>query len=188
MSLAFFISLFNAQRVSDVNTSILRSLRLICWVISWLVLLWYEACWCYVVVWLRLCGIRMQAEAQLQPAWLIWNYVMRYFGSTLTEHRDVFHCEGSSVMWEIDRRLQKYETLRNVWMVFVLRYAGNKLHLYRSIKNRGERIPVGVRFSAPVQTGPADHPASYSMGTESFLGVNAAGAWRWTPTRIWRRG
>jgi len=30
MSLAFFISLFNAQHVSDVNTSILKSLRLIC--------------------------------------------------------------------------------------------------------------------------------------------------------------
>jgi len=39
----FFISLFNAQHVSDVNTSILRSLRLICWVISWVVLLWYVA-------------------------------------------------------------------------------------------------------------------------------------------------
>jgi len=36
----FFISLFNAQHVSDVNTSILRSLRLVCWVISWVVLLW----------------------------------------------------------------------------------------------------------------------------------------------------
>ena len=34
----FIISLFNAQHVSDVNTSILRSLRLICWVISWVVL------------------------------------------------------------------------------------------------------------------------------------------------------
>jgi len=35
----FFISLFNAEHVSDVNTSILRSLQLICWVISWVVLL-----------------------------------------------------------------------------------------------------------------------------------------------------
>jgi len=35
MSLTFFISLFNAQHVSDVNISILRSLRLICCVISW---------------------------------------------------------------------------------------------------------------------------------------------------------
>jgi hypothetical protein len=64
----FFISLFNAQHVSDVNTSILRSLRLICWVISWVVLFWYDICWCYVVVWLGWCGIRMQAEAVLQPA------------------------------------------------------------------------------------------------------------------------
>jgi len=29
----------------------------------------------------------------------------------------------------------------------------------------------GPRFSAPVQTGPGAHPAFYTMGTESFLGV-----------------
>ena len=61
----FIISLFNAQHVSDVNTSIIRSLRLICWVISWVVLLWFDVCWCYLVVWLGWCGIRMQAEALL---------------------------------------------------------------------------------------------------------------------------
>ena len=65
----FIISLFNAQRVSGVNTSILRSLRLICWVISWVVLFWFDVCWCYVVVWLWWCSIRMQAEALLQPAY-----------------------------------------------------------------------------------------------------------------------
>jgi len=27
----------------------------------------------------------------------------------------------------------------------------------------------GARFSAPVQTGPGAHPASYTMGSESFL-------------------
>jgi len=32
-------------------------------IISWVVLLWFDACWCYVVVWLGWCGIRMQAEA-----------------------------------------------------------------------------------------------------------------------------
>jgi len=31
-----------------------------------------------------------------------------------------------------------------------------------------DRIPVGVRFSAPVQTGPVAHPASYTMGTGSL--------------------
>ena len=59
----FIIALFNAQHVSDVNTSILRSLLLTCWVISWVVLLWFDVCWCYVVVWLGWCGVRIQAEA-----------------------------------------------------------------------------------------------------------------------------
>jgi hypothetical protein len=39
----------------------------------------------------------------------------------------------------------------------------------------GDRIPVGARFSAPVQTGPGAYPASYIMGTESFLGVERPG-------------
>ena len=65
----FFISLFSAQHVSDVNTSILRSMRLICWVIAWVLLLWFDAFWCYVVVWLGCCGICTQAEALLlKPA------------------------------------------------------------------------------------------------------------------------
>ena len=74
----FFISLFNAQHVSDVNTSILRSLRLICWVVSWVVLLWYDVCWCYVVVWLGWCGIRMKAfklnvVSCSQQTWNYWD-------------------------------------------------------------------------------------------------------------------
>jgi len=41
-----------------------------------------------------------------------------------------------------------------------------------------DRIPVGARFSAPVQTGPGTHPASYTMGAGSFFpGGKAAGAW-----------
>ena len=39
----------------------------------------------------------------------------------------------------------------------------------------GDRIPVGTRFSAPVQTGPGPHPASYEMGTGSFPGVKRPG-------------
>jgi len=66
----FFISVFNAQHVSDVNTPILRSLRLICWVISWVVLLWFDVCWCYVVVWLGWCGIRMKAaRSGIESRW-----------------------------------------------------------------------------------------------------------------------
>ena len=32
----------------------------------------------------------------------------------------------------------------------------------------GDRIPVGARFSAPVQTGPRTHLSSYKMGTGSL--------------------
>ena len=62
----FIISLFNAQHVSNVSTSILSSLRFICGVISWVVLIWFDVCWCYGVVRLGWCGILMQAEALLQ--------------------------------------------------------------------------------------------------------------------------
>jgi len=50
MSLDFIISLFNAQHFSNVSTSILRCFRLIYWVISCVVLLWFDVCWCYGVV------------------------------------------------------------------------------------------------------------------------------------------
>ena len=41
-----------------------------CRVISWVVLIWFDVCWSYVVVWLWWCGIRMRAEALvLQPAY-----------------------------------------------------------------------------------------------------------------------
>ena len=34
------------------------------------------------------------------------------------------------------------------------------------------RIPVGARFSAPVQTGPEARPATCAMGTGPFPGVS----------------
>jgi len=36
-------------------------------------------------------------------------------------------------------------------------------------------IPVGAKLSAPVQTGPEGHPASYKMVTGSFSGVKRSG-------------
>jgi len=39
----------------------------------------------------------------------------------------------------------------------------------------GDRIPVGARFSTPVQTGPGAHPSSYTIGTGSFPGVKRPG-------------
>jgi len=36
------------------------------WIYSFVVLLWFDVCWCYGVVRLGWCGILLQAEAQLQ--------------------------------------------------------------------------------------------------------------------------
>ena len=45
----------------------------------------------------------------------------------------------------------------------------------------GDRIPLGPRFSAPVQTGPGAHPASCTMGTGSFPGVKSGRGVTLTP-------
>ena len=90
------ISLFNSQHVSNVSTSILRSLRLICWVISWVVLLWFDVCWCYVVVWLGWCGIRMQAEALVPSgSHRACNGITLPFLLFLYEFTDVHVCKTS---------------------------------------------------------------------------------------------
>jgi hypothetical protein len=39
----------------------------------------------------------------------------------------------------------------------------------------GDRIPLWVIFSVPVQTGPVVYPASYAMGTGSFPGIKRPG-------------
>ena len=58
-------------------------------------------------------------------------------------------------------------------ILFYTRYStyGTPLRAGRS----GDRIPVGARYSAPVQIGPEAHPASYTMGTGSFSGVKRPG-------------
>jgi hypothetical protein len=43
------------------------------------------------------------------------------------------------------------------------------------LDGRGIESQRGARFSAPVQTGPGAHPASYTMATGSFPGVKRPG-------------
>jgi hypothetical protein len=45
----------------------------------------------------------------------------------------------------------------------------------------GNRNPVGAIFSAPVQTGPGAHPASCTMGTGSFQGIESGRGVTLTP-------
>jgi hypothetical protein len=52
----------------------------------------------------------------------------------------------------------------------------------------GDRIPVGGEISALVQTGPGYHPASCTMGTGSFPGVNYGRGVTLTTHVFWCRG
>jgi hypothetical protein len=45
----------------------------------------------------------------------------------------------------------------------------------------GDLIPVGAKFSAPIQTGSGAHPASCTTGTGSFPGVESGRAVTLTP-------
>jgi len=67
MSLATLFHFLRAQHVSDINTSIVRSLRLCCWITTAVVLFSVRCVleiWCG---WVRVVSV-LQAEAQLQPA------------------------------------------------------------------------------------------------------------------------
>jgi hypothetical protein len=68
--------------------------------------------------------------------------------------------------------------------VFLRHVAKNLIHYMTSYSRRcdslqagrsGDRIPVGARFSAPVQTGPGAYPATCTMGTGSFPRVTRPG-------------
>jgi len=82
----FIISLYNAQHVLDINTSILRSFRLMCWVISWVTLIWFNMCWSYVVVWLWMdvltsetCwALNREIIKQVTPSWSLFTQLSRW--------------------------------------------------------------------------------------------------------------
>jgi hypothetical protein len=67
----------------------------------------------------------------------------------------------------------------HIHVCLVLYYCGiHHLNWYSDMLwagRSGDRILVGARFSAPIQTGPGVHPASYTMGTGIFPGVKWPG-------------
>ena len=219
--------LFNAEHVSAANSSILRSLGLICCVISWVLLLckdrgfcisvlmqwrvfsidvcfcfkkrvsakivccgvlwllsflcvqyvfcqyflnifcrvyelthtWFDACWCYVVVWLWWCGIRMQAGTLLVCSFGTWELGVNDrleqgvgFSLALLQYCNQFscwHCSGSGIAQSVQR--------------------GGR---------SGDRLTVEATLFEPVQIGSGTHPASYTMGTGSFPSLKRLGASR----------
>ena len=67
--------------------------------------------------------------------------------------------------------------------MFYIRGLGSVVGLATGYGQDGawDLIPVGARFSAPVQTCPGAHPASYTMCTWSFPGVKSGPGVTMTP-------
>ena len=61
--LLFLFNFLCAQHVSDINISIIRSLRLFCWITTLVVCSWFDVCWCFGVV-----GLEWYPLCRLQPA------------------------------------------------------------------------------------------------------------------------
>jgi hypothetical protein len=76
--------------------------------------------------------------------------------------------------------IKKKHIFFNIFLTVHLRtiLIGNQL-------DSGDRIPVGARFSASVQTGPGAQPASCTMGTGSFPGVKSGRGVTLTPHPFW---
>jgi hypothetical protein len=74
---------------------------------------------------------------------------------------------------ENETEIDSNTLLLNTISVFIL-------HIPNSLLS----IPGGAGFSAPVQTGPGAHPASYTMGTRSFPGVKLPGRGVYHPPPI----
>jgi hypothetical protein len=94
-----------------------------------------------------------------------------------TPFRAINSCKVQLALW--------FCALRSVipWAGYLSRYSD-----WLRAGRYGDRIPVGARFSAPVQTGPGALPASCTMGTGSFPGVESGRGVRRPLTPFYCRG
>jgi len=73
--LLFLFHFLCAQHVSDINISIIRSLRLFCWITTLVVCCWFEVCWCFGVVglvWYLRCRLKPATQIVVSSWWWIY--------------------------------------------------------------------------------------------------------------------
>ena len=112
---------------------------------------------------------------QMLPNSTCSNYFMRRSSSS---HRSTEHA----------RHLFRFVKVSRKFLTFPHYFLGPKRHNqhYDSLRTglSGGRIPAGTRYSAFVQTSNGAHLVFRTMGTRSFPGGKATGAWPCPPTPI----
>ena len=90
-----------AQRVSDINISIIRSLRHFCWITTLVMCSWFDVCWCFGVPgleWYPCCRLKLKFSAITMmhgPINIRDSNVLEGFGVTLSSRINRFwHSEG----------------------------------------------------------------------------------------------
>ena len=100
-----------------------------------------------------------------------WMLSVRRFGTTLRRGATFRKNKNRNKQKAISIEQSLFRKLSRTFGPGYLNRYKDSLRAWRS----GDRTHVGVKFSAPVQTGPGAHPASYTMGTGYFLAVKRPG-------------
>jgi hypothetical protein len=130
------------------------------------------------------CGTRLQAQSHL-----VTEFVTSKSGGTISQlgWSTSVACNGSPrkqqlhVSAIVNSAIIRLDT--NVRETIQYSGPGSSVGIATELRlgRSGDRIPVGARFSAPVQTGTGAHPASCTMGTGSFPGVESGQGLTLTP-------
>ena len=109
--------------------------------------------------------------------------ILNTFLSLRTESSRTKHAHSTQrhITSDVHRSLKNCRSSVWNWLYVTLLSSCSRYSDWLRAGRSGNRIPVGARFSAPVQTGPVAHPASCTMCTGSFPGVKSGRGVTLTP-------